>query len=191
MAELRTVQGNGLPDFTLGWANTFGYKGFDLNFFFRGAFGHDIANGRRARYEHPAYVGIQNPVITKETTTEDTGLLVWHSLFVEDASYFMLDNLTLGYTVPFAASSAIRKLRFYVSGQNIFTITSYLGNDPEVRYLDRGRGVGRFPGQVVNNNTGQRGNLQYGGDILVPGMDRWELGQTPVRAWTLGVNLGF
>jgi len=191
LAELRTVQGNALPDFTLGWANTFGYKGFDLNFFFRGAFGHDIANGRRARYEHPAYVGIQNPVITKETTTEDTGLLVWHSKFVEDASYFLLDNLTLGYTVPFAAGSAIRKLRFYVSGQNIFTITSYLGSDPEVRYLDRGRSVGRVPGFVVDGQTGERGNLQYDGDILVPGMDRWELGAFPVQTWTLGVNLGF
>ena len=182
-AELRTVQGNGLPDFTLGLSNTLSYKGFDLSIFLRSAVGHDIANGRRARYEHPSYVGIQTPVITKETTTDDTGLLVWHSKFVEDASYLILDNATLGYTIPLPESSSFRQLRLYLSGQNVFTITSYLGTDPEVRYLDRGRGISRTPGFARNP--------QYGGDILVAGMDRWELGHMPSRTFTLGVNVGF
>ena len=183
LAELRTVQGNGLPDFSIGLANSFGYKGFDLNFFFRGAFGHQIANGRRARYEHPAYVGIQNPVITEELTEEDTGLLAWHSKFVDNGSFLVLDNATLGYTVPFPEGSAFRKLRFYISGQKLFYITNYLGADPEVRYQDQGRAISRTPGFARNP--------QYNGDVLVPGMDRWELGQYPTRTITIGVNLGF
>ncbi|MBA4745702.1 MAG: SusC/RagA family TonB-linked outer membrane protein [Muricauda sp.] len=180
-ADIFTVQGNGLPDLTAGIANTFRYKNWDLNFFFRGAFGHDIANGRRARYEHAGYVGIQNPVITDGFTEEDKGLLVWHSLYVEDASFVKLDNATLGYTIPLSDNSVLQKLRLYISGQNLFVITNYLGSDPEVRYLDRGRGIGRTPGFS--------GNPQYGGDILVPGIDRWELGQYPNRTITLGVNI--
>jgi hypothetical protein len=48
----RTVIGNGLPDFTLGWNNTFSFgKGWDASLFFRGAFGHDLVNSYRGFYE--------------------------------------------------------------------------------------------------------------------------------------------
>ena len=40
----RTVIGNPLPDFTLGWTNTFRYKNFDLSIFLNGAFGNDVLN---------------------------------------------------------------------------------------------------------------------------------------------------
>jgi len=182
LAELRTVQGNGFPDFTAGLATSLSYKGLDLNLFFRSAIGHEIANGRRARYEHPAYVGIQNVVITEETTTEDAGQLIWHSKFVETASFLILDNATIGYTIPLPKSKSFRNLRIYLSGERLFTLTNYLGADPEVRYIDRGRSIGR--------NPGFNGNRQYGGDILVSGMDRWENGHYPARTFTIGVNVG-
>jgi iron complex outermembrane receptor protein len=183
LAELRTIQGNGFPDFTAGLATSLSYKGLDFNLFLRSAIGHEIANGRRARYEHPAYVGIQNVVITEETTTEDKGQLIWHSKFVETASFLMLDNVTIGYTIPLPKSEAFRNLRIYLTGERLFTITNYLGSDPEVRYIDRGRGISRTPGF--------NGNPQYGGDILVAGMDRWENGHYPARTFTIGVNVGF
>ena len=44
----KTVIGNGLPKFELGWTNAFNYKNWDLNFFIRGSFGHDLVNTYRA-----------------------------------------------------------------------------------------------------------------------------------------------
>lgn len=54
--------------------------------------------------------------------------------FIEDGSYIRLSNLSLGYTLPHAwiEKIQIEKLRVYVSAQNLFTITSYSGYDPEI-----------------------------------------------------------
>lgn len=57
-----------------------------------------------------------------------------HSWGVEDASYLKLSNITLGYTLPsrLVKHLGIRKLRFYVTGNNLWTFTNYTGYDPEV-----------------------------------------------------------
>jgi hypothetical protein len=54
--------------------------------------------------------------------------------FVEDGSYLRIKNITLGYTLPKALMKKIQltSARFYLSGQNIFTLTKYSGFDPEV-----------------------------------------------------------
>ena len=59
------VAGNGLPDFEMGWSNSFNYKNLDLNFTIRGAFGHSLVNINRAYYESPAASNNYNPVRTK------------------------------------------------------------------------------------------------------------------------------
>ena len=53
---------------------------------------------------------------------------------VEDGSFLRLNTLTLGYTAPEAVVSklGVSKLRFYVTGNNVFIITNYSGLDPEV-----------------------------------------------------------
>ena len=45
------VLGSGLPKFEIGWVNNFEYKGWRLNAFFRGAFGHSLINLNRMFYE--------------------------------------------------------------------------------------------------------------------------------------------
>ncbi len=172
------VVGNGLPDFNIGISNSFRYKNFDLNFFFRGSFGHSLANINRAYFEHPAVSGRQNIIITDFYNPEDAQTDAWHSAYVEDASFLKLDNATLGYTFDFSESSVFRSLRLYFSGQNIFVITDYTGADPEVRYFD--------PGPSTEGNT----NDQFAGDILVPGIDR-RVTYFPSRIWTLGLNCSF
>ena len=54
--------------------------------------------------------------------------------FIEDGSYLRLKNIQLGYSVPVSILDRIkvRKLRVYVSAQNLFTITDYSGLDPEI-----------------------------------------------------------
>ncbi len=57
-----------------------------------------------------------------------------HSWAVDGASYLKLSNVTLGYTLPSRRlrKYGISRLRLYVTGNNLFTITGYDGYDPEV-----------------------------------------------------------
>jgi len=161
----RTIIGNGLPDFEFGWTNTLVYKNFDLNFFLRGSFGHDMVNTYRAFYENPNIATSYNVVNTKYYNPDLQGGQQFSDLFVEDASFIKLDNATFGYNFDLPADGAIKNIRAFVSGQNLFVITDYTGVDPEVRY-------------------------SYGGNILAPGVDSresWVL----ARSFTLGVNVSF
>lgn len=56
-----------------------------------------------------------------------------NSYFLQNASYFRLKNLTLGYTLPKSISEKLKmsKVRIYFSGDNLFTITDFYGLDPE------------------------------------------------------------
>ena len=53
---------------------------------------------------------------------------------VEKGDYLKLKNLSFGYTLPKTISrkAAIENVRIYTSIQNVFTITGYSGNDPEI-----------------------------------------------------------
>lgn len=159
--------GNGLPDFELGWTNTFTYKNWDLNFFLRGSFGHDLVNTYRAFWETATSTVISsyNVVKTKYFNPEVDGDQTFSSLFVERASFVKLDNATLGYNFNFKNSGTIKGLRAYINAQNLFVITDYTGVDPEVRY-------------------------SYGGNILAPGVDARDT-YVLTRSFTLGVNVRF
>lgn len=161
----RTIIGNGLPDFEFGWTNTFQYKNFDLNFFFRGSFGHDLINTYRAFYENPNIATSYNVVKSKYYDPAIQGGQEFSSLFVESASFVKLDNATLGYNFRLPQGAAFKSIRAFVNGQNLLVFTDYTGVDPEVRYA-------------------------YGNNILAPGVDpreSWVL----ARTFTVGVNLGF
>ncbi len=54
--------------------------------------------------------------------------------FVEDASYLRIKNVRLAYVMPAAWASylTLKRAQFYVSAQNLLTVTNYKGMDPEV-----------------------------------------------------------
>jgi hypothetical protein len=56
------------------------------------------------------------------------------SYLVEKGDYLKLKNFSLGYTIPTLISqkAGVQRLRVYISIQNVFTITSYSGIDPEI-----------------------------------------------------------
>ncbi len=159
-----SVIGNGLPDFQVGWNNTFQFGNFDLNFFLRGVFGHDLVNTFRAFYEAPSTISSYNILASSNDIKNLTDSPLFSSLHVEDASFLKLDNATFGYNVPLGGNAPFTRVRFYVSGQNLFTITNYTGVDPEVRFQD-------------------------GADPLAPGIDRRNT-YFRSRTLTVGVNLG-
>lgn len=162
--KYKTVIGNGLPTFEMGWSNTFDFGKFDFNFFLRGSFGHDIINTPRAFYENPAVASSYNIINTKYFNPNLKDAQIFSSLYVEKGDFVKLDNATLGYTFSLR-EGAVKSLRAFLTGFNLFMITDYTGVDPEVRYTDFG-------------------------NILAPGIDRrqtWVL----TRSFTLGVNVGF
>lgn len=166
----RAVIGNGLPKATIGFNNSFTYKNFDLSVFFNGAFGHDILNSYRAFYENNETTTINNwnIVNTKHYDPKVTKANV-NSIHVEKGDFIRLNNMSLGYKVPVKAGSAIKNLRIYVTGQNLFTITGYTGVDPEVRYVDTDPDPD---------------------DGLASGIERRSTYFT-TRTYTFGLNLGF
>jgi len=57
-----------------------------------------------------------------------------NDFWIQDGSYLRLKQIMFGYTLPEALSSKllIKKLRIYVSGNNLLTLTKYRGSDPEL-----------------------------------------------------------
>jgi len=170
----KTVIGNGLPDFQLGWNNTVNYKSWDLNLFFEGVFGHDKVNTFRLFYETPNQIGSFNVLSSTPSNLDEDP--VFSDRFVEDASFVRLNNATLGYTIPLANESAIRNLRLYFSVNNVFTITGYDGISPDVSFADVG---------PVDN-----GGVPGEPNPLAPGIERRNQWFT-TRSFTFGVNLDF
>jgi len=162
------VVGSGLPDFTIGWNNTFTYKGFYLSFFLRGAFGHSLVNVNNARYGVPVVIGIQSGMKQILDFEDAVDGPVYSNVHVEKANYVKLDNFSFGYDFKFDKSKYVSGLKIFISGQNLFTITNYSGVDPEVRYTDSGD----------NNNP------------LAPGIDRENM-YFSTRSFTLGINVLF
>lgn len=73
------------------------------------------------------------------------------TFYVEDGSYLRLQNMQIGYTVPAYVCQKTKlfsSCRFYVSGQNVFTLTGYSGLDPELGVnspLNMGVDATRYP----------------------------------------------
>ncbi|MGK0414622.1 MAG: trans-2-enoyl-CoA reductase, partial [Polaribacter sp.] len=77
------------------------------------------------------------------------------SFQVEDGSFIRLRNITLGYTFPEnnILNGNIDKLRLYVTGNNLFTLTDYLGYNPEVSNISGGLTPGEDYGAYPLNKT--------------------------------------
>lgn len=176
----RTIIGNPHPDFTLGFNNTFEYKGFDLNIFFYASQGNDIYSYTLYELDHlsGANNATTNALNRWTSTNTNTNVPKVSSArtrkssdrFIYDGSFIRLKNLALGYSLP---ESIIGHLgmsfaRIYVSGQNLFTITDYPGVDPEVNYATTGNAV--------------RGNSNLGFDY----------GSYPnMKSYTVGIQVKF
>jgi TonB-linked SusC/RagA family outer membrane protein len=140
----RVLVGNGLPDFSLGFANAFTFgDSWDFSFFFRGDFGHDLVNMPQNFYGQFGNA-VARPIDNIITTNLNENIIsapILNSSFVEDASFLALDNANLGYTFNLGGNSGFRNIRLYVAGQNLFYITGYSGVDPNIRYTDNGNSL--------------------------------------------------
>ena len=100
-----------------------------------------MAEGKRWTNLDPATGELVNDPATLASMNANTTMWspfmtrhVFSDWAVEDGSFLRLSTLTLGYSLPDLVTSRlhIQRLRFYVSGQNVFVLTNYSGFDPEV-----------------------------------------------------------
>lgn len=143
--QYRQVIGNAQPAITYGWNNTVRWRDLDITIFFRGVIGNKILNVTRWAYG-PDDTGTQSMNvfmydIKNNPHNNPNGVTyankgAFSTYYLEDGSYLKLDNITVGYTFRFKENKYIQSLRLYATAQNLFTITKYSGQDPEVNTTD-------------------------------------------------------
>lgn len=140
----KTELGDPHPDVTMGISLGASYKGFDLSVTGFGAFGQQVARSFR-KFTDGEFENFTTEVYDYwhgEGTSNKYPLLAhmsagpnWQTIsdiYIEDASYFRLQNLTVGYDfTKIWKNSPFQQLRLYFAAQNLFTITGYKGMDPE------------------------------------------------------------
>jgi len=151
--------GNPIPDFTYAINGSMAYKGFDFNFMFNGVYGNEIYNGTNDYLlNSTAYWNLSKESLNRWTgegstnnpkharmNSKDTNNSKKSSRYIEDGSYLRLQNVQLGYSLPesLLTKMKVERLRIYVSGQNLYTFTKYMGYDPEVGGYGLDRGLDR------------------------------------------------
>jgi TonB-linked SusC/RagA family outer membrane protein len=177
-ADDRTIIGNPQPKFTWGFNNDFKYKNFDLNIFFQGTQGNDILSYTLLELETLSGSINSTKRALDRWTPENTDTNVpkrtlsrsqrVSSRWVFDGSYVRLKNISLGYTLPSSVLEkvSLRRVRFYVSAQNIFTITKYRGFDPEVNFRSE-----------TNTDSNRNQGLDYAS-------------YPNAKSYTVGLNIG-
>lgn len=175
------LAGNGLPDIELGWSHHVQLHGWHLHAFFRGAFGHSLANRQRQLLEpRQAYPpGYFFNLVNTELAVEGLRFSPFSSLYVEKASFFKLDNLSISKAFPLGPKAGKKRLNVSVTGQNLFVITQYTGADPEPVLEDIGS----------TTNGSEQLDISEG-NPLAPGIDRRNH-YLPSRAFVLGIGLEF
>ncbi len=118
----------------MGLSSTFNYKKWSLGFSSRVELGNYVynaeaaANGAYQGFKFTGYL-INLPASILKTNFQNYQL--YSDYYVENGSFFKMDNVNLGYN--FGKINKIGTLRATFNVQNVFTITNYTGLDPEVQ----------------------------------------------------------
>lgn len=157
--------GQTLPKVYGGWAHEVRWKDFDLNILLNYSFGRKIACRYRSSSMEPEdVIGGSNLYIDLDDVRfwEKPGDAKIHGIYpelsyfdktmlqfsggilssqVETVNYVKMKQLTIGYNVPQAWCKKVKldKVRVFFTGENLFTLTGYSGEDPEVVDLFKGK----------------------------------------------------
>jgi TonB-linked SusC/RagA family outer membrane protein len=182
----RTFIGNPHPDLVAGLNLGLSYKSFDFTAFFYSTIGNEIFNNTKYFTDFWLFEGNKSSRMRdlswKPNADNSKAILpildygdgysgnVPSTYYVEDGSFLKLKNLVIGYTFPKALlkKATISNLRVYFQTENLFTISSYTGLDPEFTNAEVAAG----------NESDRRRGLDMGG---------WPT----LRSFILGVNFAF
>lgn len=157
----KTVIGSSMPDLFGGLTTTFRYKNWSLSAFAQFVSGNEVFN--YVRYMNERMSNLDNQSSTTLNRWQYDGQVtnvpraVWNDLvgnaafssrWIEDGSYLRLKNVVLSYAIPHEFL-VFKNAEFYVSASNLFTLSKYLGYDPEIGYsynmMEQGIDYGSTP----------------------------------------------
>ncbi len=133
----RYIYKNPDPDVVFGFASTMNYRNIDFSFNLRASIGNRVYNMVNASNAQYSYLNSGSVAQNIPTAVENTGFvntsgtITLSDLYIENASYLRMDNITMGYTFPKWLEGKA-SLRLHAGVQNVFVLTKYSGLDPEV-----------------------------------------------------------
>ncbi|MNR09298.1 TonB dependent receptor [compost metagenome] len=136
----KTNIGDPIPNATMGFNIQLNYKNVDFALYSFASIGNDmvrnyervLSDANRLDYVLDRWTGPGTSNSVPRVTTGATANNVLSDYFVEDASYFRIQNIQLGYTLDpkVTQKAGITKLRLYTGVNNLYTFTKYKGFDP-------------------------------------------------------------
>lgn len=166
----RMVIGNPNPDLTGSFTTNINYKRFSLQGLFNFSVGNDLYNG--VRYNLEKMSGYENQSVAVENRWRAEGQqtdmpkAVWgdpmgnasfSDRWIEDGSYLRLKTVVLGYDFNVDKFTHIKAIKIYATANNLFTLTDYLGYDPEFSATSSLFGQGADVGLTPQFRTFQLG----------------------------------
>ena len=126
-------------DYTFGFMNNMTYKNWDFSVAMRASLGNYAYNNVSSNSGY-LLSGVRYPDVLSNISPDfyDTGFMAegnnyFSDHYIQNASWFKLDNITLGYTINDIVRNGKSRLRIYGAAQNVFVISDYDGIDPEVQ----------------------------------------------------------
>ena len=139
----RFIIGDPNPDVYGNIYTRFSYKNWTLNATMRYSLGNDVYNYQRSLLEGGSRFHNQTTAMLTRWTTEGQvtdvpritygdpmGNSRFSDRWIEDGSYLRLSNVTLSYAIPIR-STYLQGITLWGAAYNLFTITPYLGSDPD------------------------------------------------------------
>ncbi len=185
----RQYFGSYQPKLTFGLNGSVTYLNLDLSFGTYGTAGGKIYNGKKNVRGASPYDNIEATEVENRWTPNNPntgvpranfGKLPASTYFLEDGSFFRINNLTLGYTLPKSVLNSIKitNLRIYATVQNLSTFTSYSGFTPEL-----------IPATNVQSPSADVRDQATNPGVLSAGIENNSY--PTIRRWALGLNLSF
>ncbi|MBX2929250.1 MAG: SusC/RagA family TonB-linked outer membrane protein [Saprospiraceae bacterium] len=135
-----------MPQMGFGIANRVRLGRLDAEIFFDGLIGHSKASS--IEVQTSSRITINNYNLNTAAVEAPLDALqsfpFFSDFFVRDASFIRLQNVVLGYTLPVREGKWISGLRFYVTGQNLFSLSRYRFGDPDVLLGSAEQGIMNF-----------------------------------------------
>lgn len=139
----KTTLGSSMPDLYGGIQNTFSYKRWVLDTYINFVTGNEVFN--YVRYKNESMTGLENQsasvlnrwqnegqitTVPRALWNDPVGNSAFSTRWIEDGSYLRVQNVSLAYRIP-NKFLQFRNAEFYVSANNVLTLSKYLGYDPE------------------------------------------------------------
>ena len=133
----RYVSHSPFADVIMGLNTNLSFKNWDLSAVTRASIGNYVynnvasSNASLRRLTDNGILYNQHVNLLNTGFVEQTENSLLSDLNIEEASFFKIDNITLGYSLPKGTLEGL-DLRVYGSVQNVTTVTDYNGLDPEI-----------------------------------------------------------